>query len=381
MTEQRGDAAKPPVAGRPSIPREVGSRVDPSLLVAPGSGGRGQILPAPLVVVFAPSGWDPASDVHLAAYNRVATIVAGPDARIVRVRGHGAWHEADFENSAPPVPMLLASTSDLAAHFGIGRGPAVFVVDAGHVVRWRYLDGEALPSPDALAGALADLATQGSRTESPTRERDDDPSAAFWTRRGFLAAALGAGVALALAPVERAVAGAPREGAARPLAPVVLHLNGRDVSLELEPRVTLLDALREHAGLTGTKKGCDHGQCGACTVHVDRRRVLSCLSLAAMQQGKSITTIEGLAATAEGGGDALHPMQQAFLTHDGFQCGYCTPGQIMSACAVVREPWGPDDAAVREAMSGNICRCGAYPNIVAAVQEVRRSQPTVGGAE
>jgi xanthine dehydrogenase YagT iron-sulfur-binding subunit len=136
--------------------------------------------------------------------------------------------------------------------------------------------------------------------------------------------------------------------------------------------VTLLDALREYAGLTGSKKGCDHGQCGACTVHVDGRRTLSCLTLAVMQQGHEITTIEGLAGGAADDRDALHPMQRAFVTHDGFQCGYCTPGQIMSAVAMMHEPWGPDDADVREAMSGNICRCGAYLGIVAAIQEVRR---------
>jgi xanthine dehydrogenase YagT iron-sulfur-binding subunit len=136
--------------------------------------------------------------------------------------------------------------------------------------------------------------------------------------------------------------------------------------------VTLLDALREYAAMPGTKKGCDHGQCGACTVHVDGRRVLSCLTFAVMQQGKSITTIEGLAQSVGAKGESLHPMQEAFLAHDGFQCGYCTPGQIMSACAMVKEPWGAEDGDVREAMSGNICRCGAYTNIVAAIQEVRR---------
>src|SRR5215813_7691656 len=136
---------------------------------------------------------------------------------------------------------------------------------------------------------------------------------------------------------------------------VPLLVNGSHLSLRLEPRVTLLDALREYAGLTGTKKGCDHGQCGACTVHIDGRRTLSCLTFAVMQQGKQITTIEGLAPH---GSDALHPMQQAFIEHDGFQCGYCTSGQIMSATAMVHEPWGASDDDVREAMSGNICRCG-----------------------
>jgi xanthine dehydrogenase YagT iron-sulfur-binding subunit len=145
-------------------------------------------------------------------------------------------------------------------------------------------------------------------------------------------------------------------------------LNNKPVRLSLDPRVTLLDALREHLQLTGSKKGCDHGQCGACTVHVDGRRVLSCLTLAATLGNRHVTTIEGLGGGA--GGD-LHPMQKAFIEHDGFQCGYCTPGQIMSAVALLREPCGASDDEVRECMSGNICRCGAYPGIVAAVQTVR----------
>src|SRR5207253_9388153 len=152
----------------------------------------------------------------------------------------------------------------------------------------------------------------------------------------------------------------------RSLLTVMMAVNGRSVRMTLDPRVTLLDALREHLRLTGTKKGCDHGQCGACTVHVDGRRVLSCLTLAATVQGGSIATIEGLAND-----DRLHPMQQAFIDHDGFQCGYCTAGQIMSAVALLREPCGPDDDDVKACMSGNICRCGAYAGIVAAVQSVR----------
>lgn len=148
---------------------------------------------------------------------------------------------------------------------------------------------------------------------------------------------------------------------------VELRINGgARARLSLDPRTTLLDALREHLRLTGTKKGCDHGQCGACTVHVDGRRVLACLTLAVATQGKTITTIEGLAHDGE-----LHPLQQAFLDHDGFQCGYCTPGQIMSAVALLCERCGPDDADVRECMSGNLCRCGAYANIIAAIQDVR----------
>ncbi len=146
------------------------------------------------------------------------------------------------------------------------------------------------------------------------------------------------------------------------LETVVLQINGQKVPLVIEPRTTLLDALREYAGLTGTKKGCDMGSCGACTVHVDGRRVVSCLTLAMRCQGKAITTIEGLAVNGE-----LHPVQSAFLEHDGFQCGYCTPGQIMSAVALVNEGHTGSPDEVREWMSGNICRCGAYPNVVAAI--------------
>ena len=144
-----------------------------------------------------------------------------------------------------------------------------------------------------------------------------------------------------------------------------LDINGRAHELSLDPRVTLLDALREHLCLTGTKKGCDQGQCGACTVHVDGERVLSCLMLAAQAEGRKVTTIEGLAAE---NGD-LHPVQAAFLEHDAFQCGYCTPGQIMSAVACIREGHAGFDDEIREYMAGNPCRCGAYPHIVAAVRE------------
>ena len=150
--------------------------------------------------------------------------------------------------------------------------------------------------------------------------------------------------------------------------PITLRINGKDHHLRIDPRSTLLDCIRETVALTGTKKGCDHGQCGACTVHVNGRRVNSCLSLALLHDGTEITTIEGLGTPG-----ALHPMQAAFLAHDGYQCGYCTSGQIMSAVALLKEPCGPTDADVKELMSGNICRCGAYQNIVAAIQHVRKN--------
>ncbi|MBA3675594.1 MAG: (2Fe-2S)-binding protein [Chitinophagaceae bacterium] len=146
-----------------------------------------------------------------------------------------------------------------------------------------------------------------------------------------------------------------------------IEVNGIQHKLSVEPRITLLDLLREQLHLTGTKKGCDYGQCGACTVHVNGKRVLSCLSLAIMQDGKKVSTIEGLAK-----GDDLHPMQQAFIKHEGMQCGYCTPGQIMSAIACVREGHANNEDEIRQYMSGNICRCGAYPNIVDAITAAKK---------
>jgi len=155
-------------------------------------------------------------------------------------------------------------------------------------------------------------------------------------------------------------------GGARAPADIALTINGRERRLAADGRTSLLDLLREHVGLTGAKKGCDHGQCGACTVLLDGRRALSCLTLAIAAQNRAVTTIEGLAKEGE-----LHPMQQAFIDHDAFQCGYCTPGQIMSAVACVKEGHAETEADIREYMSGNLCRCGAYPNIVAAVMQAK----------
>lgn len=202
-----------------------------------------------------------------------------------------------------------------------------------------------------------------------------DPS-----RREFLWSTSGTGAAAAFAAAcVPAVAGSratehaqhdpaagPADAAEASLVAVTLRINGAEHALRLDPRTTLLDCLRETVDLTGTKKGCDHGQCGACTVHVNGRRITSCLHLALMHDGDEITTIEGL-----GTPEAMHPMQAAFVEHDGYQCGYCTSGQIMSAVALLKEPCGPADGDVKELMSGNICRCGAYANIVAAIQQVR----------
>ncbi len=188
------------------------------------------------------------------------------------------------------------------------------------------------------------------------------------TRRGVLVGAAG-GVALSTSGAQADdTSPAPRDGpAGAGMVPVTLQVNGKALRLAVDQRTSLLDALREDVGLTGTKKGCDRGACGACTVHLDGRRVVSCLTLATRCEGKQITTIEGLAH-----GEQLHPVQAAFVEHDALQCGYCTPGQIMSAAALIKEGHAGDDAEIREWMSGNICRCGAYPNIVAAVRQAAR---------
>ena len=286
----------------------------------------------PVLLVLSSPHWDPARD-ELAALYPAARGVARP-------------------------LVVTEDRAAIAAGFGVRDTTALFVIDEHGVVRWRYVAG-------------VDVVPQSS-VAAPALDGDGTPPSRAMTRRDFVHAALAAAAVLATAlapkPARAAVRAAERApGSLAGPMPLTLNVNGRPLTLDVEPRVTLLDALRERAGLTGTKKGCDHGQCGACTVHVDGRRVLSCMTFAVMLPSTAkITTIEGL-----GSGDALHPMQQAFITHDGFQCGFCTSGQIMAAAAMVNEPWGSSDDDVREAMSGNICRCGAYPGIVAAVQSVR----------
>jgi xanthine dehydrogenase YagT iron-sulfur-binding subunit len=212
--------------------------------------------------------------------------------------------------------------------------------------------------------------------ELATQEAHADEASGA-TRREFLVTATAATVGGAIvlegcshvAPATEGTAPAPTANTPAPVSEVevTLTVNGQPRTLKVDPRTSLLDALRERMQLTGTKKGCDHGQCGACTVLVNGRRELSCLSLAVMQQGSEVVTVEGLSKW-----NTLHPLQQAFLENDAFQCGYCTPGQLMSAIGLMSEPCGTSDADVRECMSGNLCRCSAYPNIVAAIQQVRR---------
>jgi xanthine dehydrogenase YagT iron-sulfur-binding subunit len=213
---------------------------------------------------------------------------------------------------------------------------------------------------------------------SDRSERDQKPEAASRcelgksTRRTFISRLGMAGLLATTARVTTAFGqSSVKEQSAlaesKDAIPVTLTVNGKKHGLRIDPRTTLLDCLREHLHLTGSKKGCDHGQCGACTVHINGRRVNSCLCFAAMQEGSEITTIEGI-----GQPENLHAIQAAFVATDAYQCGYCTSGQIMSGVALLKEPCGPEDADVKEFMSGNICRCGAYQNIVAAIQSVRK---------
>jgi len=185
------------------------------------------------------------------------------------------------------------------------------------------------------------------------------------TRRDLI----GTSAALAVLPLPSLAADSSPPPSSSTQDAVSLTINGETHKLSLDQRTSMLDALREHLGLTGTKKGCDHGSCGACTVHVDGKRILACLTLAHRLEGKKITTIEGLAR-----GGTLHPMQAAFLEHDGYQCGYCTPGQIMSAISVVEEGHTQSEAEIAEWMSGNLCRCGAYTNIRAAIQDAAQAK-------
>jgi xanthine dehydrogenase YagT iron-sulfur-binding subunit len=193
---------------------------------------------------------------------------------------------------------------------------------------------------------------------------------AFITRLGMAGVMASAAAAASSIAEDKEKQKAASQPESKDAVPVKLKVNGKQYDLRIDPRTTLLDCLREHLHLTGSKKGCDHGQCGACTVHINGRRQLSCLAFAALHEGDEITTIEGIGQPGN-----LHPIQTAFVECDAYQCGYCTSGQIMSAVALLKEPCGPEDAEVKEFMSGNICRCGAYQNIVAAIQSVRKNAP------
>jgi xanthine dehydrogenase YagT iron-sulfur-binding subunit len=254
----------------------------------------------------------------------------------------------DEPRALPPQPQLWAE-------HGV-RSPALILLDERDRVRLRR------DVPEADGMVLTAVRAAGKAVRAAPRGVG---------RRELMVNSLAA--ALAAAALQACAAAKPREepapAAAAPPGPglmdVTLIVNGEKRALRIEPRVTILDALRENLGLTGTKKGCDMGQCGACTVLLDGKRINSCLQLAVQHDGAGITTIEGLAKDGK-----LHPMQEAFLAEDALQCGYCTPGQIMSAVALLGERKPASDDEIRERMSGNLCRCGAYPNIVAAVRSV-----------
>ena len=304
----------------------------------------------PLIVAFAPDEWNPA---HAQQNELWQQLAAQFGAEIVDTSCDD-WH-------------ALESGGETATRFGVCGERAIFVIDENGFIAWSWKSSGEEIAPGAVLAALENL--------------DSQRSHGGLSRRSFLAATLAASAVLALAGRG---AQARNKNELTPPAPdekrfqsresydqsgtisVRLRVNGKVRDLQIEPRVALLDALRDYIGLTGSKKGCDHGQCGACTVHIDGERQLSCLILAVMAQDREITTIEGLAK-----GDDLHPMQMAFLQNDAFQCGYCTPGQIMSAVALQREGGDNSDAEIREGMSGNLCRCAAYPNIVAAIKAAR----------
>ncbi len=329
----------------------------------------------PLLLAFYPAQWDPARADQLALYNRVLSQLPGKGAKLLNISRDGIQCQIAFADERLEFPLIadLEPDGPAARLFGVVGQQALFLIDETGMIRWSHVSPVgAHPRMEDVAEALRGLeppASLQANPVTPIRERGSRPSGV--SRREFLMTAVAAAFTLAAIPHLAHADPAPSPS---PLASspdmangmaITLSVNGKDYPMNLEPRVTLLDALRERIGLTGTKKGCDHGQCGACTVLVDGKRINSCLTLAVMHSGQAITTIEGLAQ-----GDQLHPMQEAFLAHDGFQCGYCTPGQIMSAVALVTEGHARTQGEIRELMSGNICRCGAYPNIVAAVQEV-----------
>jgi xanthine dehydrogenase YagT iron-sulfur-binding subunit len=331
---------------------------------------------APVVLAFA-SDWS-LDGARAGELDAIRSELRGLGAALVVVSNTGMWSfrpDDDIERFAASDRQVDEEVARLAKVYGIERSregevaEAVFVLDSSGEVRFA---SRGSPETGSMHATLASaLAAAGRALIAPP------PGPITVSRREWVTAVLVAGFALFAfdgCNTPRTPAGAKSAPLDRPIAPppsgdldVVLRVNGTAHRLRIEPRVSLLDVLRERIGLTGSKKGCDHGQCGACTVLVDNRRVCACLTLAIMVQGSDITTIEGLAT-----GDALHPLQEAFVAQDALQCGYCTPGQIMSAVGLIAEGHAHTDDEVREQMSGNLCRCGAYPNIVAAIQLARK---------
>lgn len=334
-----------------SYPLAIGDAVPDCQL--PGGSRLIELRGRPLILAFSSDQWNPSHALQSELFAEL-TREMNADAAFIEASPDD-WHSLDTE-------------SDLAAHFGAQGKRALFLVDENGILKWRIEvgTGENI-APGEVIAALESL-------------RGKPQNAGGVSRRAFLTATLGAAALLSL-PLAPASADPqlPKPEVARlknPPAPidssgtipVSLRINGQVRQLQIEPRVALLDALRENLHLTGTKKGCDHGQCGACTVHIDGESWLSCLTLAVAIQGREITTIEGLSS-----GETLHPVQAAFIKHDAFQCGYCTPGQIMSSTALLKDGKMRSDAEIREAMSGNLCRCAAYPNIIAAIKEAQNA--------
>jgi xanthine dehydrogenase YagT iron-sulfur-binding subunit len=327
----------------------------------------------PVVVAFL-EGWDPraaaAEDLEAARAE-----LRGLGAVLVTVSGAGLWRlgpDDEARLSAAPIDPEVAALR--ARHVPPGAPCAFVIVDGDGRARFAHAQhGEGDGDRDGEGAFRTLVEALGAAGRALLEGGQGGGGAArpgTLSRRELVAASLVGAFTLALLDGRaqaRSRSGAAPARAAGGDLDVTLLVNGTPRAVRLDPRVTLLDALRERLGLTGTKKGCDQGQCGACTVLVDGRRVNACLTLAVMAEGKPITTIEGLAP-----GDGLHPLQAAFIADDGFQCGYCTAGQIMSAVGLFAEGHARTDAEVREQMSGNLCRCGAYPNIVAAIQRARK---------
>ncbi|NVO86624.1 2Fe-2S iron-sulfur cluster-binding protein [Hymenobacter terrestris] len=310
----------------------------------------------PVILAFASDTWDPTLAHQSALFARLSADFGSAGAAFVDIASD-EWQALDCRGA-------------LAERFGVAGQRALILLDEHGVVRWRTVvaPGQELRSGQVLA-ALEAL--------NPATAPAAGPEAVAFqlSRRTFVTATLAAAALLLLpgcgsSESDQDSADEQAAATASDTVAVALTINGQAHRLTLDPRVALLDALRENLHLTGTKKGCDHGQCGACTVHLDGQSALACLTLAVMAQGKEITTIEGLAK-----GEELHPLQAAFLMHDAFQCGYCTPGQLMAATALLQDKTMDTGSGVeiREAMSGNLCRCAAYPNIIAAIQDVQRA--------
>ncbi len=325
-----------------------------------------------LVVAFADRAALFALPVFEAAQDRLRAELRGLGASLLVLADDGVWRfrpDDDVELRAGRESIDPRSMCELRRRYSVpGDALSLFLIDGKGTLRFA----RSIPSKDeeAMPVLVAALTTAGRLLTSSL------PSRALVSRRDLVVTSLLGAFAVAMEgpchskPSPPNASGAPVAADSPDDLDVTLHVNGVDHAVRIDPRVSLLDALRERLGLTGTKKGCDHGQCGACTVLVDGRRVNACLTLAIMVQDAKITTIEGLAS-----GDTLHPLQAAFASEDGFQCGYCTPGQIMSAVGLLQEGRARTDDEVREQMSGNICRCGAYPNIVSAIQLARKAMP------